>query len=195
MSSTMSTFRMPNHTWSPSTSPTRPIRMSTTPKICANRLSTMSGEPPVRVAYVSRRKVYVLGHLVDAPLPTLIHPSAQKGNSPKFGSRILHSPSPTPLESPLQAPRIPEDFQAPICACYDGWVFLGVQRPRTETRSSRRSRTADASRRGIMQIRIERARLSRVIAEQDERIASESVEDVPSVDELLVAETFYGGRG
>ena len=40
-----------------------------------------------------------------------------------------------------------------------------------------------------------RARLSRVIAEQDERIASESVEDVPSVDELLVAETFYGGRG
>jgi hypothetical protein len=38
-----------------------------------------------------------------------------------------------------------------------------------------------------------RARLSRVIAEQDERIASESVEDVPSVDELLVAETFYGG--
>ena len=30
---------------------------------------------------------------------------------------------------------------------------------------------------------------------QDERIASESVEDVPSVDELLVAETFYGGRG
>jgi hypothetical protein len=41
----------------------------------------------------------------------------------------------------------------------------------------------------------QRARLSRVIAEQDERIASESVEDVPSVDELLVAETFYGGRG
>src|SRR5829696_1762088 len=78
MSSTMSTLRMPNHTWSPSTSPTRPIRMSTTPKICANRLSTMSGEPPVRVAYVSRRKVYVLGHLVDAPLPTLIHPSAQR---------------------------------------------------------------------------------------------------------------------
>ena len=39
------------------------------------------------------------------------------------------------------------------------------------------------------------ARLSRVIAEQDERIASESVEDVPSVDELLVAETFYRGRG
>src|SRR5215207_325181 len=83
MSSTMSTLRMPNHTWSPSTSP----------KICANRLSTMSGEPPVRVAYVSRRKVYVLGHLVDAPLPTLIHPSAQKGNSPKFTFTILHSPS------------------------------------------------------------------------------------------------------
>ena len=39
------------------------------------------------------------------------------------------------------------------------------------------------------------ARLSRVIAEQDDRIASESVEDVPSVDELLVAETFYRGRG
>jgi hypothetical protein len=41
----------------------------------------------------------------------------------------------------------------------------------------------------------ERARLSRVIAEQDERIASEGVEDVPSVDELLVAETFYGVGG
>lgn len=41
----------------------------------------------------------------------------------------------------------------------------------------------------------ERARLSRVIAEQDEQIASEGVEDVPSVDELLVAETFYGDRG
>ena len=41
----------------------------------------------------------------------------------------------------------------------------------------------------------ERARLSRVIAEQDEQIASEGVEDVPSVDELLVAETFYGGPG
>src|SRR5215213_5220478 len=39
----------------------------------------------------------------------------------------------------------------------------------------------------------ERARLSRVIAEQDERIASESVEDVPSVDELLVAELSTGG--
>src|SRR5215203_3317580 len=89
MSSTMSTLRMPNHTWSPSTSPTRPIRMSTTPKICANRLSTMSGEPPVRVAYVSRRKVYVLGHLVDAPLPTLIHPSAQKGNSRKFAMPVV----------------------------------------------------------------------------------------------------------
>jgi len=56
-----------------------------------------------------------------------IHPSAWKGNSPKFGSRILHSSSPTPLESPLQAPRLPEDPQAPICACYDGRVFLGAQ--------------------------------------------------------------------
>jgi hypothetical protein len=32
-----------------------------------------------------------------------------------------------------------------------------------------------------------------VIAEQDERIASERVEDVPSVDELLVAELSTGG--
>jgi hypothetical protein len=38
----------------------------------------------------------------------------------------------------------------------------------------------------------ERARLSRVIAEQDERIASEGVEDLPSVDEVLLAERFYG---
>jgi hypothetical protein len=63
--------------------------MSTTPKICANRLSTMSGEPPVRIAYVSRRKVYVLGHLVDAPLPTLIHPSAWNRNSRKFGASLV----------------------------------------------------------------------------------------------------------
>jgi hypothetical protein len=41
----------------------------------------------------------------------------------------------------------------------------------------------------------EQARLSRVIAEQNERFASEGIEDLPSVDELLVAETFYGGRG
>jgi hypothetical protein len=34
-----------------------------------------------------------------------------------------------------------------------------------------------------------------VIAEQDERIASESVEDVPSVDELLVAENLLRGAG
>src|SRR5918994_5253148 len=140
-----------------------------------------------------------------------------------------------------------------MCACYDGWVFLGVQTEAgeeiIETVPCRRCQQEG----GIMQIRIartredqepgerdcgicrdvfwlgeatawaiteddtligevcpacldggashieakleERARLSRVIAEQDERIASESVEDVPSVDELLVAETFYGGRG
>ena len=36
----------------------------------------------------------------------------------------------------------------PICTCYDGWVFLGVQRPRTQTRSLRRPRTAGASRKG-----------------------------------------------
>jgi hypothetical protein len=41
----------------------------------------------------------------------------------------------------------------------------------------------------------ERARLSRVIAEQDEQNASEGVEDLPSVDDLLVAETYYGERG
>jgi hypothetical protein len=39
-----------------------------------------------------------------------------------------------------------------------------------------------------------RARLSRAIAEQDERIAAEGVEDPPSVDEVLVAESFYGGE-
>src|SRR5829696_10310718 len=79
MSSTMSTLRMPNHTLSPSTNPIRPTRMSTTPKICANRLSTMSGEPPVRIAYVSRRKVYGLAHLVDAPLPCLYSPECLEG--------------------------------------------------------------------------------------------------------------------
>jgi hypothetical protein len=157
------------------------------------------------------------------------------------------------LELPFQVPRILKDPQAPICACYDEWVFSWECRPRTKTRSSRRFHAAGFSRRGIMQIRIartredqepgqrdcaicrdvfwlgeatawaitddstligevcpacleggashieakleERARLSRVIAEQDERFASESVEDVPSVDELLVAEAFYGGRG
>src|SRR5215217_9003768 len=46
MSSTMSTLRMPSHTLSPSTNPPRPTRMSTTTKIWANRLSTISDEPP-----------------------------------------------------------------------------------------------------------------------------------------------------
>src|SRR5215208_7691299 len=78
------------------------------------------------------------GRRRSAPLPSVvldgldrpdaaIHPTAWKEGSQKFACRILHSLSPTPLESPLQAPCIPEDSQAPICDCYDGWVFLGVQ--------------------------------------------------------------------
>ena len=41
----------------------------------------------------------------------------------------------------------------------------------------------------------DRARLSRAIADEDEWIASEGVEDLPSVDELFAAESFYGGGG
>src|SRR5215211_6617243 len=173
--------------------------------------------------------------------------------SQKLGSTISHNPGPN--APGITPPGVPHPRGPPGAGlCLLRWMgILVVKRPRMETRSSRRSRTAGASRRGIMQIRIartredqepgerdcgicrnvfwlgeatawaitddntligevcpacleggashieakleERARLSRVIAEQDERIASESVEDVPSVDELLVTETFYGGRG
>lgn len=37
-----------------------------------------------------------------------------------------------------------------------------------------------------------RAEFSRLIADEDERIAAEGVEDLPSVDELLAVESFYG---
>lgn len=40
-----------------------------------------------------------------------------------------------------------------------------------------------------------RARLSRAIADEDERIAGEGVEDLPSVDQLLAAEVFYRRGG
>src|SRR5215208_3234928 len=79
MSSTMSTFRMPSHTLSPSTNPIRPTRMSTTPKICANRLSTMAHEPPRVLHECLLTKVYVLGHLVDASLPCLYSPECVEG--------------------------------------------------------------------------------------------------------------------
>jgi hypothetical protein len=39
-------------------------------------------------------------------LLALIHRSAWNRNSRKFISRILHSPTPVPLQSPLQTPRI-----------------------------------------------------------------------------------------
>src|SRR5215212_8625339 len=62
---------------SPSTNPIRPTRMSTTPKICANRLSTMAHEPPRVLHECLVTKVYVLGHLVDAYLfLVFIRPSA-----------------------------------------------------------------------------------------------------------------------
>ena len=35
VSSTRSTFRIPPHTWLPSAKPTKPTRISTTPRICA----------------------------------------------------------------------------------------------------------------------------------------------------------------
>ena len=41
----------------------------------------------------------------------------------------------------------------------------------------------------------ERARLSRMITEQHERAASEDVQDLPSVDGLLMAEVFSMGTG
>lgn len=41
----------------------------------------------------------------------------------------------------------------------------------------------------------ERARWSRMVAAEDEGIASEGVRDLAGVDDLLVAETFYWERG
>src|SRR5215203_186417 len=84
MSSTMSTLRMPNHTLSPSTNPTRPTRMSTTPKICANRLSTISHGPPrvlhrcLVAKYTSWATWWMRLFLA------FIHPSVWKVNSQKF---------------------------------------------------------------------------------------------------------------
>jgi hypothetical protein len=46
----------------------------------------------------------------SAVLLTLIHRRAWKGNSPKFVCRILHSPSPTPLESPPPGTPHPRGF-------------------------------------------------------------------------------------
>src|SRR5215210_7338079 len=83
MSSTMSTVRMPSHTLSPRTSPNRPTRMSTTPKICANRLSTISDEPP-RVLHRCLVTKYTSwtpwwDPLVDACLPCLYSPECVEG--------------------------------------------------------------------------------------------------------------------
>jgi hypothetical protein len=44
----------------------------------------------------------------------------------------------------------------------------------------------------IQEILARRAYFSRAIADEDERIASEGVGDLPSVEELLLAERFYG---
>src|SRR5687767_14902076 len=92
MSSTMSTLRMPSHTLSPSTSPNRPTRMSTTPKICANRLSTISDEPPrvlhgcLVTKYTSWATWWM--HLFLA----FIHPRAWKVHSPTFYTKICIAP-------------------------------------------------------------------------------------------------------
>src|SRR5215216_2759009 len=84
MSSTMSTFRMPNHTLSPSTSPTRPTRMSTTPKICANRLSIMSGDPPTYLL-VCCQEVYDWARPADQKNSLgIVRSLAQKTNHPLF---------------------------------------------------------------------------------------------------------------
>src|SRR5215213_7685982 len=64
MSSTMSTLRMPSHTLSPSTNPTRPTRMSTTPKIWANRLTSMRRNPPAYLL-VCCQEVYAWARLAD----------------------------------------------------------------------------------------------------------------------------------
>src|SRR5215217_1318428 len=88
MSSTMSTLRMPRHTLSPSTSPTRPTRMSTTPKICANRLSTISDEPPrvlhrcLVTKYTSWAAWWMRVFLV------LIRPSAWKADCAELGQTL-----------------------------------------------------------------------------------------------------------
>src|SRR5215203_2474188 len=99
MSSTMSTLRMPNHTLSPSTSPTRPTRMSTTPKICANRLSAMSDEPP-RVLHrclLAKYTSWVTWWM--RVFLAFIHSSAWKRNSRKFAVASYSSTRLQPLDN------------------------------------------------------------------------------------------------
>src|SRR5215210_7545888 len=84
MSSTMSMLRMPSHSLSPSTSPTRPTRMSTTPKICANRLTIMRRYPPACLL-VCCHEVYGLSHDVDAQGAGIVRSLAQKTNPPRGG--------------------------------------------------------------------------------------------------------------
>src|SRR5215210_1178715 len=82
MSSTMSMLRMPSHSLSPSTSPTRPTRMSTTPKICANRLTIMRRYPPACLL-VCCHEVYGLSHDVDAQGAGIVRSLAQETNPPR----------------------------------------------------------------------------------------------------------------
>lgn len=89
---------------------------------------------PEKTRRASRSRTGGLG-FAKHPSPLLLHaaeailidPSAWNRNPRKVISRILHNSAPNALGSPLQAPRLTEDPQAPICTCYDGWVFLGVQ--------------------------------------------------------------------
>src|SRR4028118_1983271 len=105
MSSTMSTLRMPNHTLSPSTSPTRPTRMSTTPRICANRLIVMLRNPPAYLLACCY-EVYERPRRKDEKnsLLPFIHRSAWKGCSTKFACRIPHNPGPMGPETPSLDP-------------------------------------------------------------------------------------------
>src|SRR5215210_5610782 len=64
MSSKMSMFRMPSHTWSPSTNPIIPTRMSTTPMICAYRLTAMPASS-LRLACSFSLGVYVRDRVLD----------------------------------------------------------------------------------------------------------------------------------
>src|SRR5215208_3414162 len=135
MSSTMSTLRMPNHTWSPSTNPTRLTRMSTTPKICANGLSTISHGPPrvlhrcLVAKYTSWATWWMRLFLA------FIHPSVWKVNSQKFALLAWDAEALWQEYHGLGSKVWPAGFAR--CAEAGGRSMHRVRRARDESRESR----------------------------------------------------------
>src|SRR5215203_3830175 len=141
MSSTMSTLRMPNHTLSPSTSPTRPTRMSTTPKICANRLSAMSDEPP-RVLHrclLAKYTSWVTWWM--RVFLAFIHSSAWKKNSTKFAVASDSSTQRQPLDNRLCCTPLGSKYHDLVAVvapmCIKGLRLVTMQLPENSHPSDR----------------------------------------------------------